>query len=44
MGTRSTATGVPHDGEGPTPLTEHDRLDSHVGSIVPPQPEELEHP
>jgi hypothetical protein len=24
-------------------VTEHDHLDSHVGSIVPPQPEQLEH-
>ena len=25
-------------------LPGHDHLDGHVGSIVPPQPEELEHP
>jgi hypothetical protein len=38
MGTRSIATAVSPDGEGPTLLMEHDHLDGHVGSIVPPQP------
>ena len=25
-------------------MTDHDHLDGHIGSIVAPQPEELEHP
>ena len=44
MGTRSIATDVPPDIEGPTPRDGHDHLDGRVGSIVPPQPEQLEHP